>query len=193
MAMTKRQQAKLEKLLAQMGQALGKDEKILLEQANPLHSTESSFYEAQAVINYFKYRIKPLIEKGEKPEDFDKRYREWRIKICEGCGDRFAYSFAYDGVKYCSYDCLEKALLDIGIVMRRDRELKLRWGVHYHPAVVPSSALESLETLYADAVSDAYVPSQSDLPKSQNAHHSDTQEQDIHPEQDMPDNVSLPG
>lgn len=149
MKMTKRQQKQFEEILRKQAEAAGVSEEELKQSfgIDTLYSTEEAIYEAQAVLNFFRYRIKPEMQKGETEQKFDARYNEWRFKKCEGCGERFAYAFHYDGVKYCSLDCLEIALAEEGIKLTRNRPLELRWGRTAYPAIVSSSALKILESL----------------------------------------------
>lgn len=129
-------------------------------QIKPLVSKEDNMYIGQAILNFFAARIKPSFEKGKETEvQFDARYREWRFRLCKSCGEEFAYAFRFEGVAYCSYGCMEKALLDIGIKMERGRDLTLRWGVYSHPAIVPPDALAALKDLYSEAAPSAFVPS----------------------------------
>lgn len=152
--MTKRQQEKFNAILAGFANTMGKDEEVLKEQVATLYDAESNYYEGQAVYNFFKARVEPRLEKNEFPADFDKRYREWRIRVCEECEEEFAYAFHYDGVKFCSLDCLDNALKKIGLQVTRGRELTKRWGLFFHPAIVPSSALKSLKEIYPTAFED---------------------------------------
>ena len=154
-----REQKKYEKLLAGIAQLTGQDLEKVKEDAgfDNLYSKEESFYEGQAVYNFYKARIQPRLEKGELPKDFDKRYREWRIKKCDNCQEEFAYAFNYEGVKFCSLDCLEYALQKIGLKFTRGRDLKKRWGMFFHPAIVPSSAFEALKQLYGSASASSFA------------------------------------
>ena len=149
MKMTKAQQKKFEEILASQAKAAGVSEEELKQSfgIDTLYSQEEAIYEAQAVLNFFRHRRAPEMKKGETEQQFDARYREWRFKICEGCGFEFAYAYHYDGVKYCSLDCLEKALAEIGIKLTRNRPLELRWGRTAYPAIVSSSALKTLRSL----------------------------------------------
>lgn len=163
--MNKREQKKFESLLASMAKV---NPEFNLEQTKEelqyLYSHEESMYEGQSVLNFYKARIQPRLGEFDKhgqpkefPGEFDKRYREWRIRICEGCNEEYAYAFNYDGVKYCSLECLDDALHKIGLQVTRGRELKKRWGVFYHPAIVPSSAFAVLKASFAESVPDAFV------------------------------------
>lgn len=156
-SMDKRQQKAFEKLLETYAKVNKTTVEDIKETAgfDSLYSHEESVYEAQAVYNFFTARIQPLLEKGEKPEDFDKRYREWRIKKCQNCNEEFAYAYTYDGVAFCSLNCLQEQLQTIGVKFTVNRDLKKRWG-NFHPAVVSSSALGTLKDLYQTVAADAF-------------------------------------
>lgn len=156
MKMTKKQKEKFEEILRKQAEAAGVSEEELKQSfgIDTLYSQEEQVYEAQAVLNFFRHRIAPQMEKGETEQKFDARYNEWRFKKCEGCKERFAYAFHYDGVKYCSLDCLETALAEVGIKLTRNRPLELRWGRTAYPAIVSSSALKILESLPRSESSD---------------------------------------
>lgn len=164
--MSKRQQASFEKLMQKIAKVSNTDVDALKKQheINDIYTDDDRFYEAQAVYNFYRARVEPFITKNEKPENFDKRYREWRIRTCEGCGEEFAYAFAYEGVKFCSLECLEAGLAAIGIKYSRHHDLKRRWGHFHHPAIVPSSALEALKTVYQEYVPESFSPDSSNLP-----------------------------
>lgn len=160
--MNKREQKKFERALASFAQAAGFDAEQLKEEVNvaALYSEEDDFYEGQSVINFYKYRIKPILE-GKKPgeteakfkarkDDWELAYKEWKIRICEGCNSEFAYALTYEGVKYCSLLCLDKALSEIGLSVTRGRDITMRWGLQHHPAIVPSSAFQSLKETYCN-------------------------------------------
>lgn len=180
MKMTKAQARKFEELMGKLAKANETTvENIKTENhIGTLYSYEEHVYEAQAVLNFFAARVKPLLEKGENPVKFDARYREWRIRECKQCTEKFAYAFAYDGVSYCSLDCLDAALKEIGLEVTRGRDLKKRWGIHYHPAIVNSSALATLERAYGHCCGDAFSLSQSSLP-TPHLHHSQSHAEDI--------------
>lgn len=164
--MNKRQQAKFERALAQFSTLAGVDAEALKENIDmeALYTEEDNAYEAQSVINFFEYRIKPLLEKerGESEKAFEDRkeaaYREWKIRVCLGCDMPFAYAYNYEGVKYCSLYCLDTALEKLGLQVTRGRDLRKRWGVQYHPAVVPSSAFQALQSVYEDTCPTAFSP-----------------------------------
>ena len=163
--MNKRQQDKLNKILAGLASVTNSKTEELEEAVKPLYSTESHMYNGQAIINFYKARIQPLVEKKETSAQFDKRFREWRIRICAECDEEFAYAFAYEGVKYCSLECLDKALNKIGLSVTRGRDLKVRYG-SYHQAIVPPDALKSFRNSYFEEFPDAFDSSCSDHPRS---------------------------
>jgi hypothetical protein len=158
--MTKRQKDNYEKLLEKIAKVTNTDPDEIKELASidSLYTSEHAYYEGQAVLNFFKARIQPRLEKGEKEVDFDKRYREWRIRKCEECSEEFAYAFTYDGVKFCSLECLDLALHRIGMEVTPGRPLHLRWGEYFAPAVVPPSAFATLKRLYGSDAPDSFVP-----------------------------------
>jgi len=145
----KRHINKFAALMEQFAALNGQDavENLEAVKLQELYSTEGLMLEAHAVYNFFEARVQPFIEKDEKPSDFDRRYREWRFKRCKGCGEVFAYAWDYDSISFCSLDCLEADLEKVGIVFSRHKDLKRRWGKKY-PAIVPSSALQTLQELH---------------------------------------------
>jgi hypothetical protein len=186
--MTKKQMARFQKILEQAASATGTSVEAIKEEhgVGALQSREEEVYERQAVYNFFKARIEPTLPQkigrnytAKELEEFDKAFREWRIRTCEECGEDFAYAFSYDGVKFCSLDCLDGALRKIGLQVTRGRDLKKRWGVFHHPAIVPSSALATLKTLYNDSSPDAFSPSATSLPKPQTTQDAEKQMSDI--------------
>lgn len=109
--------------------ALAKAEELFgvaIEQ--PLESIEDKMREAQSVINYF-------LVSGNGFKKIE----------CRNCLQMFAYSYPYDGVKYCSIRCMAAALEKIGFKWDPSREVDRRWG-RYVPAIVPPSALEILSS-----------------------------------------------
>lgn len=170
--MTKKQQRQFAELLQKQAAKKGTtvEEVKASVGIDTLHSNEDMAYEAMSVLNFYKYRVQPLMEKKESEVQFDARFREWRFKTCEGCHEEFAYAFHYEGVKYCSLDCLEKALAEIGIKFSRHRSLDRRWGLTAHPAIVPSSALKVLKERYQSSSPSAFDSENSVRPKSR-VHH----------------------
>lgn len=141
---------------AALMEKFGVDTEVAMEAAKkPLYSETETILEGQSIILFYQSRIQPLIEHGEKPEIFDKRFNAWKFKDCDGCGERFAYAYPYGGIRYCSLDCLEKGLADIGIRFSRHSDVKRRWGPS-RPAVVPASALEALSDTYAEKFPHAF-------------------------------------
>ena len=159
MALKKTDQNKLAKILAGFAKHNGTEvtAEELQEQIKPLYSQESQMYIGQAILNFFAARIQPRLEKGESEIAFDARYREWRIKKCKRCLEEFAYAWSYDGISYCSHECLEKSLQDIGITMQRDRDLKLRYGPYSHPAIIPAAAFSVLKEQYGEVAPESFV------------------------------------
>lgn len=155
--MNKRELKKFEKLLAGMAKVNSMEVEEIKETAglNTVYSHDEQVYETQSVLNFFQSRIAPRIEAKEPVAAFDKRFHEWRFKDCKQCRERFAYAYHYDGVAYCSLDCMDEALKAIGLQATRGRDLKKRWGAR-HPAIVPSTALAALETLYGSSAPDAF-------------------------------------
>lgn len=160
-SMSKREQKKFDSLLADIARLQGTTVENLKEASglNSSYSNEEAMYEAQAAFNFFTYRIAPVMEKGEVPAAFDQRYHAWRFKTCEECKERFAYVFHYDGVKFCSLDCLTKALAKIGIKFSKHQDIKKRWGLTSHPAIVSATALQAFAELYGHDASVAFEPS----------------------------------
>jgi len=149
--LNRKEQQRMEEILHQFSALNHSNFEELKAQATAgLYSEEDLAYETQSIINFYEARIRPYIEKGEKPEDFDKRYREWRIKVCKNCGEEFAYAWSYDGVTHCSLNCQEEALAKIGVVFSRSHDLKKRYGYFSHPAIVPASALATLRTVFSE-------------------------------------------
>lgn len=163
----KKLQRELEKYLAKVGvDSTEIKEKLDMEN---LYTEEDNMYEGQAILNFFTYRVKPILD-GKKPgekearfkqrqEEWEKLYHQWKIRECETCHNTFAYALNYEGVKFCSLLCLDKALEEVGLKVTRGRDIRLRWGVQQHPAIVPSSAFETLKTSHPDAQI-AFSPSQ---------------------------------
>lgn len=184
--MTKAQQRKFEEALKGIAKRRGTSTEEIKEDAgfDTLYSTEGAIYEAMAVFNFFKSRIEPLLEPKEDPKKFDARRREWRFRKCDGCSEEFAYAYHYEGVKFCSLDCLEEALRKIGITFSRHRDLAKRWGPTAYPAIVPSSALKALKASYSDLTPSSFETDPSPLPKIQTPA---VPPQDIEPELDSLD------
>lgn len=161
-----------ENLLAKIAEALGKNVEEIKEKAAPLYSYEEEVYQRQAIINFFEARVQPtrrmIKENGksrqETDAEFEARYKEWNFKKCKHCTEIFAYAYTYDGVAYCSLECVDAELKKIGLELTRGRDTKRRWGNH-HPAIVPPSALEALQNAFPNPEGTFDVPVQSVLPK----------------------------
>lgn len=148
-----------EKLLAKIAALTGSDAQELKEKAEKsnLYSHDEMVFESQAVINYFKAKIlkrPPVRKQGEtllsytsRVNEYEASVREWKVRDCLGCSMPFAYAYSYEGVAYCSLDCMDAELRKIGLKVTRGRDLRKRWGL-YHPAIVPSEAYENLKKLY---------------------------------------------
>lgn len=154
-------------LLAKIAALTGKSFEEIKEVATPpLLSHEESVYEAQAVLNFFYARVQPTQRAKETDKQFEARYHEWRFKTCKECNLEFAYAYTYEGVAYCSLDCLDASLRKVGLQVTRGRDLRKRWG-QYVPAVVSASALATMRSAYSDSEGVYDVPFQKALPKPQ--------------------------
>lgn len=149
---TKRRDKLNEKIAAFLGTSVEE-----IEKKTGVYTTEEMAYEGQSVINYYTWRTRPEQMKDEKDSSYDNRLREWKYRECKFCKGRFAYSYKYDSVAYCSLDCLDGALREIGLKVSFGRNLKQRWGL-YHPAIVPSTALEAIEQRLASSESSVEEP-----------------------------------
>jgi hypothetical protein len=139
-----------ENLLAKIANLLGKDVEEVKE-AKSVFTEEEQLYEAQSVLNYFTWRKSLIRGLKETDAQWEARNRVWKYKECEECQLRFAYSLHYDGVKFCSLDCLKAALKKQGIEFNPYRPLSKRYGFHQRPGIVPSSALQAIESAFADS------------------------------------------
>lgn len=133
-----------ENLLGKIAALLNKPVEEVKE-AKAVYTEEEQLYEAQSVLNYFQWRKRLVRERNEPDRIWEARLRVWQYKQCEGCKEKFAYSLHYDGVKFCSLDCLRAALKEDGIEFNPYRPLFKRYGFHQRPGIVPSSALKSVE------------------------------------------------
>src|SRR5574342_1324591 len=127
----------MDKLMAKIAAVTNTDEEKLKEASKKatLYSYDEQMMESQSVINFYKARIEPkppIQRSGESNLDFatrkieyERAFNEWRIRVCEGCGLDFAYAFHYEGVKFCSLDCLDSELRKIGLQVTRGRDLML--------------------------------------------------------------------
>lgn len=151
-----------ENLLAKIANLLEKPVEEIKE-ARALYTEEEAALEAQSVLNFFEWRRRLVREKGETDRVWEARQRVWQYKICKGCKEQFAYSYHYDGVAYCSLDCLQVALKEIGLSVTYGQPLMKRWGLRY-PGIVPSSALKSVESVLAASSLEQHENASSDLP-----------------------------
>lgn len=136
-------------LMAQIAAVLEKPVEEIKE-LKRLYTEEEAILESQSILNYYNWRKKLVREKGETDRVWEARQQAWRYKICEGCKLEFAYSYVYDGIQYCSLDCLRVGLQNIGLTFSYGRPLNLRWGYRY-PGIVPSSALSLVQPLAESA------------------------------------------
>lgn len=139
-----------DKLNAKLAAFLNMPVEEVAAKQEQLYSFEESVFEAQSVLNFYEARIKPRQRAKETDAEFEARQQEWRFKTCESCMLEFAYAYSYEGVKFCSLDCLDTALKKIGLRVTYGKDLRKRWGVLY-PAIVPSSALQSLRQIHGDS------------------------------------------
>lgn len=192
----------MEKLLAKIAKHTQTDVtelKAAAKESKDLYSHEERVFQKQAIINFFTNYIapeKPVSRQGESKVAFSKRLAEyerkraeWRIRTCKGCKLEFAYAYSYDGVAYCSLECLDEALRKIGLELTVGRDLKKRWGLH-HPAIVPASAFETLRNLYGHDALMLDDPSQSENPTPPTVPQSVEQMSNTAPEQDNLSNTA---
>lgn len=151
-------------LLAKIAALTGTSFEELKEKAAPLTSEEENAYEAQSVLNFFEARIRPTQRVKETDQQFEARYKEWQFKICKECGLEFAYAYSFDGVAYCSFNCLDASLKKIGITFSRHSDSRRRWGFH-RPAIVTSDALQVLRSAFPSSEGAYDVPLESAHPK----------------------------
>lgn len=153
-----------ENMLAKIANLLGKEVEEVKE-ARALYTEEEAILEAQSVLNFYEWRKRLVREKGETDRIWEARQRVWTYKECAGCKEPFAYSYHYDGVKYCSLDCLQAGLKEIGLKVTYGQPLMKRWGLRY-PGIVPSSALKCVESALAASSEEQPENVSSFLPKS---------------------------
>lgn len=151
-----------ENLLAKIANLLGKEVEEVKE-ARALYTEEEAALEAQSVLNYYEWRRRLVRDPKETDRVWEARQRVWQYKTCKGCEEQFAYSYHYDGVAYCSLDCLQVALKKIGLNVTYGQPLMKRWGLRY-PGIVPSSALKSVESVLAASSLEQPENVSSDLP-----------------------------
>jgi len=167
--MAKKMSKREENLLAKIAAQLGTNLDEIKEAAQPLYTAEATILEAQSIYNFYLARIRPEQGVKESKTDFERRYREWQFKICRRCDREFAYAYHYEGVSFCSLECVDAQLKSIGMELTRGRDVRLRWG-QKHPAIVNADALETLRSVYPDSLGTSDVPFESALPKFQPAH-----------------------
>lgn len=120
------QATKIAKAMALVAQHTG----VSIETLKPLidESEEDKILEAQAVCDYF-----------EKAKGF--KHIE-----CRNCGEFFAYTWYYDGVKFCGTVCMSRWLKKQGMTWDPTKDPDRRWGLT-RPAVVPSQVISLLRDL----------------------------------------------
>lgn len=119
---------KARKLQELVADALGKTVEEVYGDAT-VETTADKMVQAESVLLYW-----------------ETRGAEWVIKICKGCGRRFAHYYHVAAVASCSVRCMSKRLRDIGLKWNPHQENHLRWG-KYYPAIVPPDALEILDEM----------------------------------------------
>ena len=156
----------MSKLLQKIAKVTQSDPEELAKKAEQgsLYSFEEQVLESQSVINFYRARIArrpPTRKQGEsllsftsRQVEYEKAANEWRIRTCEGCKLEFAYAFSYEGVKFCSLDCLDSELRKMGLKVTRGRDMVKRWGL-LHPAIVPASAYAMLKQREAEIYSES--------------------------------------
>jgi hypothetical protein len=155
-----------ENLLAKIAAQLGKPVEEIKEVAAPLYTDEARVLIAQSVYNFFTARVRPERKVKESDSAFEARYREWNFKICRHCQGEFAYAYAYDGVAFCSLECVEADLREkTGLDLTKGREPKMRWGIR-HPAIVPAPVLTELRSSFSESEGIYDVPLTTLPPKS---------------------------
>lgn len=163
MRRAKKQGKRHDNLLAKIAALTETDLDAVREAATPeLYSVEDKAYVKQAAINFFYTRVKPEIPQqkpGEsKPKyvarcaEYERAFNEWRFRECKGCKETFAYAYHYEGVSYCSLECLDAELRKIGVAVTPGKDPATRWG-NQHPAVVNSETLRVLEEKHTDGAS----------------------------------------
>lgn len=154
-----------ENLLGKIAALLNKPVEEIKE-AKAVYTEEEQMYEAQSVLNYFAWRRSLVRGPKETDAQWDARNRVWQYKECEECNGTFAYSLSYDGVKFCSLDCLKAALKKQGVEFHPYRPLHLRYGYSQRPGTVPAPVVEFADSLLAASSSENDESVDSDLPKS---------------------------
>lgn len=155
-----------DKMWAKIAALTGQDTDTLrrIDKTSNLYSHTEQVLELQSVINFYKCRIKLEREPKETDIEFQLRYNHWKFRTCKYCNSEFVYDYHYEGVAYCSLDCLDAELHKIGLQVTRGRDLMKRWGV-FHPAIVSAPALEALRERFPDAEGVTSSHALSNLPK----------------------------
>jgi len=145
----KREQSMMEKI----ANLLQMDPTEVKKAADQTYTEQEKILELQSVVHYYSWR-KNLIKKPKESEaEFEARLKLWKYKICGFCELEFAYSYPYNSVEYCSLDCVKGSLEKLGLEFNYNRPLTQRWG-YQRPAIVPSSALETVEVAVREHFSD---------------------------------------
>ena len=162
--MGKRQDNLLAKIAALVSESSGEEVSTeAVKDMRSLYTEEEAMLEAQSVESYYHWRKHLVREKGESDRAWEARQRIWQYKTCSECKNRFAYAYHYDGVKYCSLDCMVSGLKKLGIQFHPGRPMQKRYG-YQKPSVVPSAALEAVESLLsAPSDYDEFEPSDDEL------------------------------
>ena len=130
------QETKVARALAKVNAILAEAGEELIEIPEQDETTEDHMREAQSVLNYFEVR-------GDSFKQIE----------CRQCGLVFAYSYHFDGVKYCSVPCIKRALNAIGLSYNPKRDVGTRWD-RFVPAIVPPDALKILESRDGESLED---------------------------------------
>lgn len=158
-------------LLARIAAVLEQDVEEIRAVAKPeLATYEEKVLQRQSIINYYRTVIsakEPTQKSGESKAEFAKRLtewqnarNEWRRRRCEGCNLEFVYAYHYEGVKFCTLECMDAELRKIGVSVTPQKGGPARWGPLYHPAIVPASAVKAFEDLFPDDSTCETVPSE---------------------------------
>lgn len=167
----KTSEARLARLAAQAAEILNRPVEEITAAVKQSYTHRDRIMEANSVYLYYEYRKDQLERmKGESDADFSTRQRQWKYRLCKGCGLEFSYSYQHDDVAFCSLDCLSRELARVNISFDYSRPLELRWGHHHHPAIVPALALTCVEEQLSESYGSSYEapehPSQPKLPEA---------------------------
>lgn len=117
----------------QLARALAKASEFLgVELEVPIETTSDKLAQAEAAQYYFYSR-------GEG----------WEEKECKFCNRVFSYCWDRKSISYCSIQCAQGALKQIGLDWDPAKDPSERWGKTI-PAVVPPDALELLKEAIGD-------------------------------------------